>query len=180
MKVVSCITPGASQNQPLAARTGCVSKLLPLLLALPLSVQAQFQFTTNNGAITITKYTGPGGAVTIPSDTNGLPVTAIGTNAFELYFSMTSVVIPNSITNIGTSAFNDTGLISVTIPDSVVSMGNNAFNSSYYLQSVTIGNNLGNIGSYTFQFRRNLTNVMIGSGVTNIGDHAFWSCTSLP
>lgn len=33
-----------------------------LLLALPAVVQAQFTFTTNNGTITITRYTGPGGA----------------------------------------------------------------------------------------------------------------------
>ncbi len=54
--------------------------LLPLLLllALPALVQAQFTFTTNNGAIAITGYTGPGGDVTIPSWTNGYPVTSIG------------------------------------------------------------------------------------------------------
>ena len=38
-----------------------------LLLALPVAVQAQFTFTTNSGTITITKYTGSGGDVTIPS-----------------------------------------------------------------------------------------------------------------
>jgi len=44
--------------------------LLPLLLllTLPAAVRSQdFTFTTNNGAITITAYTGSGGAVTIPS-----------------------------------------------------------------------------------------------------------------
>jgi len=46
---------------------------LLLLLALPAAVQAQFTFTTNNGTITITGYTGPGGDVTIPSWTNGYP-----------------------------------------------------------------------------------------------------------
>jgi hypothetical protein len=40
---------------------------LLLLLALPAVVQAQFTFTTNNGAITITKYTGFGGTLTIPN-----------------------------------------------------------------------------------------------------------------
>jgi len=34
-----------------------------LLLMRPAVVQAQFTFTTNNGAITITGYTGAGGAV---------------------------------------------------------------------------------------------------------------------
>jgi hypothetical protein len=41
-------------------------------------VQAQdYAYTTNNGTITITKYIGPGGDVTIPSRINGLPVTSI-------------------------------------------------------------------------------------------------------
>jgi len=39
---------------------------------------AQFTYTTNNGAITITGYTGSGGAVTIPSIINGYPVVTIG------------------------------------------------------------------------------------------------------
>ena len=35
-----------------------------------------------NATITITNYTGPGGAVTIPSTINNLPVTSIGHEAF--------------------------------------------------------------------------------------------------
>jgi hypothetical protein len=53
------------------------------LLALPATLQAQFTFTTNaDNTITITLYTGPGGAVTIPDTTNGYPVTSIGDSAF--------------------------------------------------------------------------------------------------
>ena len=41
-----------------------VVTLVLLLLTLPLVGQAQdYTYETNNGAITITKYTGPGGAV---------------------------------------------------------------------------------------------------------------------
>ena len=49
---------------------GLVRAIRPLwiawLLLMPSVAQAQFTFTTNNGAITITGYTGPGGNVTIP------------------------------------------------------------------------------------------------------------------
>src|ERR1039457_5758047 len=38
----------------------------------------EFNYTTNYGTVTITRYTGPGGDVTIPETINGLPVTAIG------------------------------------------------------------------------------------------------------
>src|SRR5258708_23772698 len=44
--------------------------------------EAQFNYTTNNGAITITLYTGSGGIVTVPDTINGFPVTTIGDSAF--------------------------------------------------------------------------------------------------
>jgi hypothetical protein len=72
----------------MATRLGstCATRLLLLLLlfllALPSVVQAQFTYTTNNGTITITRYTGPGGDVIIPSTIDGLPVTSIGAGAF--------------------------------------------------------------------------------------------------
>ena len=71
-----------------------IKVLLPLLflLALPAVVQAQFMFTTNSGTITITHYYGSAfDAVTIPSTTNGYPVTSIGDNAFNTSTNMTSV-----------------------------------------------------------------------------------------
>ncbi|MGA2660912.1 MAG: hypothetical protein ABSH34_25800, partial [Verrucomicrobiota bacterium] len=63
--------------------TACATRPLPLLLLLmlPAVVQAQFNYTNTNGTITITKYTGSGGAVTIPSTIDGLPVTSIGSHA---------------------------------------------------------------------------------------------------
>ncbi len=48
---------------------------LPAVLWNP---QVPYTYTTDNGMITITGYTGPGGAVTIPSTINFLPVTSIG------------------------------------------------------------------------------------------------------
>jgi hypothetical protein len=39
-----------------------------------------FIYTTNGGTITITGYTGPGGAVTLPNTITALPVTAIADN----------------------------------------------------------------------------------------------------
>jgi len=72
--------------------------------ALAFAPQVRFNYTTNNGTITITSITGTGGLVTIPSTINGLPVTSIGDGAFA-YSSISSIVIPNSVTNIGDQAF---------------------------------------------------------------------------
>lgn len=56
-----------------AIRNVLVIPLL-LLLALPAVAQAQFNYVTNNGTITITQYTGPGRSVVIPDTINGYPV----------------------------------------------------------------------------------------------------------
>src|SRR6266568_2850502 len=107
-----------------------------VLLALPAVVQAQdYTYTTNNGEITITAYTGPGGVVTIPDTINGYPVTSIGDSAFYYKLTVTNVTIPNSVTSIGNYAFfYCSGLRSVTIGNSVTSIGNHAF---YYCHGLT-------------------------------------------
>jgi hypothetical protein len=78
-----------------------------LLLAAPAAVQAQFDYTNNeNGTCTITAYTGPCcGAVTIPTNINGLTVIGIGVQAFPSDTGLTSVTIPDSVTYIGDEAF---------------------------------------------------------------------------
>jgi hypothetical protein len=85
---------------------GTILALLGLLLAAgPEAVNAQFVYTTNAGAITITGYTGFGGAVAIPTSINGLPVTSIGNDAFEYITNLNSVEIPAGVTNLGEYAF---------------------------------------------------------------------------
>lgn len=123
-------TQNAFSNRAGRLATACVTRLLPLLLllALPAVVQAQFNYTINNGTITITGYTGPGGAVIIPDMINALPVTIIGDYAFEQCRSLTSITIPNSVTNIGDGAFMwCSNLASVTIGNGVTSIGAQAF-----------------------------------------------------
>jgi hypothetical protein len=177
--------------------------LMVLLLTLPAAVQAQFNYTTFNGTITITGYTGPGGAVVIPDTINGLPVTAIGIRAFAKLYNLTSVTIPNSVTSIETSAFASctnltsvtipnrvtsiafgmfsdcTSLTSVTIPSSVTSIGPNAFFSCTSLTSVMIPNSVRIIGYEAFGKCISLTSVTIGNAVTSIEAYAFDSCTNL-
>jgi hypothetical protein len=115
-----------SESIPQRARHHiCRWFLLPLLLllALPAAVEAQFTYTTTNGSITIMGYTGPGGAVTIPSTLNGLPVSSSGDYAFWGQ-ALTSVTIPNSVTFIGDWAFGlCLSLTNVTIPNSLTSIG---------------------------------------------------------
>ncbi len=163
-------------------RSACITPLVPLLLLLarPAVVQAQFTYTTNNGAIIITGYTGPGGAVTIPGSTNGLPVTAIGDWAFETNTTVTSVAIPSSVTNLGGSAFwGCTSLTSAALGNGLNSIGDFAFADCFSLASLTVPNSLTSIGFAAFDFCTSLTNLTIPSSVTNIEGQAFYGCAGL-
>ena len=172
------------------------------LLALsPFKAVAQFSFVTNNGAITITGYSGLSNAVIIPGTTNGFPVTSIGNSAFYDKGFVSSVVIPNSVTNIGNNAFESSGLTNVTfgtgvlnignrafrgtkllliaIPDSVLTIGDQAFLSCFFATNALIGASVGSIGESAFQDCSLLASITISDSVTNIGARAFDSCVRL-
>lgn len=110
----------------------------------------------------------------------GDSVTNIGRSAFRDCTNLTAVTISNSVTRIGSSAFNSCkGLTSVTIPDGVISIGNNAFHDCVGLISVYIGNNVTTIGMEAFTYCRNLISVTIPNSVTSIGSKSFLWCHSL-
>lgn len=72
-----------------------------------------FTFDATTG--TIKKYNGNDAVVNIPSEINGIPVETIGNAAFQDNTTITSVTIPDSVTEIGSNAFAGcTNLTSVT------------------------------------------------------------------
>ena len=98
--------------------------------------------------------------------------------AYHLYSDenteITDLVIPNSVTSIGETAFfRCSGLTSVTIPNSVTSIGNYAFSGCSGLTSITIGNSVTSIGGDAFSGCSGLTSVTIPNSVTSIGSGAF-------
>jgi hypothetical protein len=174
-----------------------------LLLAAPLVAKAQFIYTTNAGSLTITGYTGSGGAVTIPTNINGLTVTSIGNAAFTNATSLTSITIPGTVGSIGQGAFQDcTSLTNATLDDGVTNIGVSAFYYCPLLASATIPNSVSAIGDFAFYYCTSLgslaipgnpgaigvsafegclhlTNVLIADGVTSIGSSAFYYCPLL-
>lgn len=129
---------------------------------LTMPVSSQFIISTNAGGrtATIKGYTGASGEVIVPERINGLTVTSIGARAFWANPAVTSVVIPDGVTNIGESAFS-------------------AVDSHSSLTNVVIGKGVITIGRGAFHFCDKLTSVRIPRNVTSIGTLAFGGCFGL-
>lgn len=152
-----------------------------LLMIVPGVVSAQdFTFITNNGAITITGYTGSGGVVAVPASINGLPVTTIGTDAFYDVTRLTGITLPSSLVTIEAYAFSYcTSLSSLDVPNNVTSIGDWAFWGCDGLGAVTLGGSVTLIGAGAFFDCTSLTTLTFPDGVASIGPNAFAYCTSL-
>lgn len=119
---------------------------------------------------------------TIPNDilqTFKPDTVGIGDRSFA-FSNLKEVVIPDSVTNIGKSAFSGcermTGL---TIGRNVKSIGEDAFLRCGRLNSIIIPDSVTSIGSEAFSECSGATSIILGSGVTDIGNSVFSYCSSL-
>ena len=114
------------------------------------------------------------GVVVIPDGTKEIGQTMKGNT------SLIRVVIPDSVTEIGVSAFDGcTGLTNIIIPDSVTKIGWSAFEGCTGLSSIVIGNSVTEIGWSAFDGCTGLTSIVIPGSVTEIDGSAFMGCTGL-
>ena len=195
----------------------CATKLLLLLLFLspPVLAQAQYTFTTNSdGSLNIAQYTGPGGAVLIPDMTNGLLITSIGDAAFFEKTNLTSVTVGTNVAIIADQVFSYSSMTSVMLPASVTNIAFDAFQDCHSLTAISVATNnpdfssaagvlfnqdqttligfpegkagsyavpdsVTNIGVYAFFGSSNLTSVALSTDVNNIGNYAFYDCLGL-
>jgi len=160
----------------LSAAVGAVLafSVIFLFLISPLS------YERNGDGYTVTGTRNPvARSANIPEQYRGLPVTAIGDEAFAHTYII-DVTIPDTVTSIGDSAFASANLWSLTIPDSVTSIGDWAFHYHTVLRGgVTIPDGVTKIGDGTFEHCEKLDYVVIPASVKSIGKYAFNYCYQL-
>ena len=104
----------------------------------------------------------------------------IAGGAFRNNVKLTSVKIPNSVTNIGSYAFSYcTSLTTINIPDSVENIDSGAFSGCTSITSISIPSVITSINPYTFYKCSNLISITIPDSVASIGYESFGSCKKL-
>ena len=141
--------------------------------------------------------------IVIPNVYNGKPVTSIEDNAFEGCVNLTNVTIPDSVTHIGSDAFDNCNeklftevggvkyidkwvvgvtyswIASVSIKSGTYGIADRAFSVCANIANIKIPNSVIVLGDYAFSYCNRLTSVEIPSSVTSIGDGAFEGCSGL-
>ena len=106
-----------------------------------------FTYVNHGDSIEITGFDNSISDVVIPSEIEGLPVTAISVGAFYLS-AITSIEIPNTVTSIGEMAFlGCTSLKSVKLSTGVAKIDKNAFGSCSALQEIQVAKDNPNFSS---------------------------------
>ena len=177
---MGCLTTIFTRSLAMVVCVAMALALMPGLTAAAEKTTNGLEYKSYYEYVEITKYSGNAESVAIPSQIDGMPVTAIAWRAFYNCENVTSVSIPNSVKTIGRNAFEGcTGIRNIIIPDSVTTVEDWAFISCRGLTGITFGNGVATIGKNVFEGCTSLQSVILGNNLTSIGPSAFAGCVSL-
>ncbi|MGN1480138.1 MAG: leucine-rich repeat domain-containing protein, partial [Acutalibacteraceae bacterium] len=153
-------------------------------LKLNASAQAldYLSYEIADGEVTITICnTAAEGSMIIPDQIDGYPVTKINVSAFIDCNLLTSVTVPESITELPQSAFRQcTALTQAILPESLTYIGSYSFYDCKNLRQLNLPESLTYIGDHAFEnCSKWYGEIVIPNGVTSIPTFAFGNCTSL-
>ena len=132
--------------------------------------------TMENGVVT--GYRGIRQRVTIPETADGVPVTAVADNAFAGNQFVEKVVLPESVTEIGSGAFQDCKQLTELEAPGVTKVGEAAFSGAAALKTVKLSTELDTLGKDAFASCEALTALALPN-VKSLPTRCFSGCTSL-
>ena len=116
----------------------------------------------------------------IPSSTADYLVTSISENGFANLESITTIYVPESIEEIGDSAFyHCVDTQSITLGNNVTLIGEKAFMDCSNLSSINLNANLKTIKGSAFENCSKLKSAVLGKELSELGDKVFANCESL-
>ncbi len=140
----------------------------------------EYTYSSADGGIVITKYTGTAKELAIPSMLDGQPVRRIADQAFEGHMGLNSLFLPGSLRHIGERALqNCHNLMDLSISEGVTSIGRSAFSSCSRLVSLVLPQSITSIGSWAFGECHYLKEIVLPPGITAIPDEMFSMCMRL-
>ncbi len=132
-------------------------------------------------SVVLVDYTGMNDEiVVVPSEVEGYQVIGIDSYAFCNCDYLSSIVLPDSITEIGFEAFyNCNSLSFVKLPDSITEIDDEAFSYCDDLEKIALPSGLTCIGSQMFDDCYNLTSIWLPESLASIEYKAFGDCYNL-
>ncbi len=108
---------------------------------------------TSDRSVVVYKYSGVQEYLIIPENINGHVVTRIYDKTFQQNETLTSIELPDALTEIGEQAFARCSyLTSVNIPENLTSIGKEAFYNCSKLKEITIPKSVTFIGKSAFNY----------------------------
>ncbi len=128
----------------------------------------------------VTRYDGDEVNIEIPSELGGIPVKVISREAFCNRKYITSVIIPDGVTEIGKYAFSGcVGLNSISFPATLRSVWDGAFYGCRSIEEIVFPEGMEEVGSFAFYNCRYLHTVVFPDSLKRIGDSSFDGCGML-
>jgi len=104
---------------------------------------------------------------------------SIGSSAFNACVSVTNVVLPESVVEIGSYAFASNSISSINLPGEITTINERTFNRCSKLLNIVISDKVTSIDIFAFNLCTSLIDVKFSDSLESIGDYAFYQCSSL-
>ena len=172
----------------------------------PTAISGGYSYRQVSGGVEVTGYSGAGGDIVVPDALDGSPVVSIAARAFMNNASLSSVVLPSSVSKVGDRAFwGCSSLSSVTLAEGLKYLGAEAFSGCAVssvlvpasleatggqylgpgpfagcpLSSASLAPGASRVAPGLFAECASLASFEVPEGVSEVGNRAFAGCTSL-